>query len=77
METMLHSEDISKRLVLDVQNRFAALADLSDNVEEARSVFSHTIHESAEKTIGYKQHVKAPWMSNETYSVLPKIAKAH
>lgn len=42
VETMLHIEDISKRFVLDVQNRFAAVTDLPDYFEEAWSVFSHS-----------------------------------
>jgi len=53
-----------------VGNRFAALAELPDDMEEAWGVFSSIVRLSAEQVIGYKRPSRKPWLSGEALDLI-------
>ena len=64
-DALLRSPEVATQFSVAVSNRFAALAELPDNVEEAWGVFSSTMRLSAEQVIGYKCPSRKPWLSEE------------
>jgi len=61
---------------ITVQNKFASLGALPDDVEESWTSFSHVICSSAEEVIGPARRVRKPWLSTDTIAVLEEKAKA-
>ena len=61
---------------ITVQNKFASLGALPDDVKESWISFSHVIRISAEEVIGPARRVRKPWLSTDTIAVLEEKAKA-
>ena len=68
--------EAATRFSVEVSNRFAALAELPDNVEEAWGMFSSTVRSSAEQVIGYKRPSRKPWLSGEALGLIKQKAEA-
>jgi len=61
---------------ITVQNKFASLGALPDDVEKSWISFSHVIHSSADEVIGPVRKVRKPWLSTDTITILEEKAKA-
>ena len=75
-DALLRSPEAATRFSVEVSNRFAALAELPDNVEEAWGMFSSTVRSSAEQVIGYKRPSRKPWLSGEALGLIKQKAEA-
>jgi len=60
---------------ITVQNKFASLGVLPDDVEESWISFSHVIRSSAEEVIGPARRACKPWLSTDAIDVIKKKAK--
>ena len=58
------------------QNGFAALNDLSEDVEATWSSICNVIHTIAKNTVGYRRPWRKPWLSDETMDVIAAKARA-
>jgi len=61
---------------ITVQNKFASLGALPDDVEESWTSFSHVICSYAEEVIGPARRVRKPCLSTDAIAVLEEKAKA-
>ena len=61
---------------ITVQNKFASLSALPDDVEEYWISFSYVIRSSADEVISPARRVRKPWLSTDTIAILEEKAKA-
>jgi len=47
-----------------VENKFAALGSLSDDVDDAWNSFSSIVTDAARETVGTRTHIRKPWLSS-------------
>lgn len=59
-----------------IQNSFSALEDLPEDVESAWSLISNAITGVAKEVVGYRQHRRKPWLSDEAMDLVNAKARA-
>ena len=64
-ERLARDSDLQNKYAIAVQNRFAALADLSDDVEHSWAVFRDNITEVSRTVIGTRKRLNKPCLSTE------------
>lgn len=62
----LQSEEIRRRYVIEVRNRFEALGDIEDPEEEHDLILA-TYREAAKKVIGRSKKQSKPWIGDKTW----------
>ena len=64
-ERLAKDLDLQTTYAIAVQNRFAAIANLPDDVEHSWAVFRDNITEVARTVIGTRKRLNKPWLSAE------------
>ena len=62
----MQSEEIRRRYVIEVRNRFEALGDIEDSEEEHDLILA-TYRKAAKKVIGRSKEQRKPWIGDKTW----------
>lgn len=78
LDTERLTEDIKlqKEFAVKVQNRFDALTNLPDDVEQSWLTVRNNIMETASLVIGHKKHKRKPWLSDEAFQLIALKSEA-
>jgi len=72
----MEDSTLQQQYSVTVQNKFAQLSTLSDDVGDCWNTFCSVIQSSANKTVGTKKRARQPWLSADTFAIIEQKATA-
>ena len=66
----LRDKNVRRQFNIKLSNRFEALADIPQDVEEAWTTIQQNYAETAEEVLGFKKSIKEQWISQKTWDLI-------